>query len=214
MDLNLLLDTDSYKLSHWLQYPGDLTAMGAYLESRGGENPETLFFGLQMLLQQSLTTPITHADVEEAIAFWHSHGLPFNRQGWERVVKAAQGGQTDALKHVGHNGTPETHPVCQAIQARLGAGRRRIRPEGVPGDRPRPLQGNRRVKSPARRGSDRYIRSRGTAQAATSTATSCIGPSRSFITKTEISTAKTALVSRNAAEIAIGAWEKTHTIRK
>jgi hypothetical protein len=44
-------------------------------------------------------------------------------QGWERVVKAAQGGQTDALKHVGHNGTPETHPVCQAIQARLGAGR-------------------------------------------------------------------------------------------
>jgi hypothetical protein len=45
-------------------------------------------------------------------------------QGWERVVKAAQGGQTDALKHVGHNGTPETHPVCQAIQARLGAGRK------------------------------------------------------------------------------------------
>lgn len=44
--------------------------------------------------------------------------------GWERVVKAAQGGQADALKHVGHNGPPETHPVCQAIQARLGAGRK------------------------------------------------------------------------------------------
>jgi len=44
--------------------------------------------------------------------------------GWERVVKAAQGGQTDALKHVGHNGTPETHPVCQAVLSRLGAGRR------------------------------------------------------------------------------------------
>jgi hypothetical protein len=44
--------------------------------------------------------------------------------GWERVVKAAQGGQADALKHVGHNGTPETHPVCQAILARLGAGRK------------------------------------------------------------------------------------------
>lgn len=44
--------------------------------------------------------------------------------GWERVVKAAQGGQADALKHVGHNGTPETHPVCQAVLSRLGAGRK------------------------------------------------------------------------------------------
>jgi nicotinamide phosphoribosyltransferase len=60
--------------------------MGAYLESRGGEYPETLFFGLQMLLQQSFTTPISQADVEEAEEFWRSHGLPFNHPGWERVV--------------------------------------------------------------------------------------------------------------------------------
>ena len=44
--------------------------------------------------------------------------------GWERVVKAAQAGQTEALKNVGHNGPPETNPVCQAIRARLGAGRK------------------------------------------------------------------------------------------
>lgn len=44
--------------------------------------------------------------------------------GWERVVKAAQGGQADALKLVGHNGTPESHPVCQAVLSRLGAGRK------------------------------------------------------------------------------------------
>jgi hypothetical protein len=56
--------------------------------------------------------------------------------GWERVVKAAQGGQADALKAVGHNGSPETHPVCQTIRARLGAGRKgkelRDEFEGVP----------------------------------------------------------------------------------
>jgi nicotinamide phosphoribosyltransferase len=91
MENNLLFDTDSYKPSHWLQYPPDLTAMGAYLESRGGENPETLFFGLQMLLQQSFTTPITQADVEDAEEFWRSHGLPFNSQGWERVVQVHGG---------------------------------------------------------------------------------------------------------------------------
>ena len=44
--------------------------------------------------------------------------------GWERVVKNAQGGQADALKAVGHNGPPDSHPVCQAIRARLGAGRK------------------------------------------------------------------------------------------
>jgi nicotinamide phosphoribosyltransferase len=87
METNILFDSDSYKASHWLQYPSDLTAMGAYLESRGGENPTTLFFGLQMLLQQSFTTPITQADVDEAEEFWVAHGLPFNRQGWERVVQ-------------------------------------------------------------------------------------------------------------------------------
>jgi nicotinamide phosphoribosyltransferase len=91
METNILFDSDSYKASHWQQYPSDLTAMGAYLESRGGENPTTLFFGLQMLLQQSFTTPITQADVDEAEEFWIAHGLPFNRQGWERVVQVHGG---------------------------------------------------------------------------------------------------------------------------
>jgi hypothetical protein len=42
----------------------------------------------------------------------------------ERVVRNAQGGQTEALKAVGHNGPPETNPVCQMIRAKLGAGRK------------------------------------------------------------------------------------------
>ena len=92
MDCSLLLDTDSYKASHWLQYPGDLTAMGAYLESRGGDYDATLFFGLQMLLQTSLLHPITAADLEEAAEIWALHGLPFNRVGWERLV-AVHGGR-------------------------------------------------------------------------------------------------------------------------
>lgn len=49
---NLILDTDSYKASHFLQYPSDMQGMFSYLESRGGEYPKTLFFGLQYLLVQ------------------------------------------------------------------------------------------------------------------------------------------------------------------
>jgi nicotinamide phosphoribosyltransferase len=91
MDCNLLLDTDSYKASHWLQYPNDVTAMGAYLESRGGDLPATLFFGLQILLQQNLAQPLSQTDLEEAAELWASHGLPFNREGWQRVVSVHGG---------------------------------------------------------------------------------------------------------------------------
>ncbi|MFO0037998.1 MAG: nicotinate phosphoribosyltransferase [Synechococcaceae cyanobacterium] len=91
MDTNLLLDTDSYKLSHWLQYPPDLTGMGAYLESRGGENGATLFFGLQMILDELFCNPLTQADVDEAKEIYTLHGVPFNEAGWERVI-AVHGG--------------------------------------------------------------------------------------------------------------------------
>jgi Nicotinamide phosphoribosyltransferase, N-terminal domain len=33
MKYNLIMDTDSYKASHWLQYPPQTTAMYSYLES-------------------------------------------------------------------------------------------------------------------------------------------------------------------------------------
>ena len=52
MHYNLLLDTDSYKASHWLQYPPGTEGMYSYLESRGGRYGQTLFFGLQYLLRE------------------------------------------------------------------------------------------------------------------------------------------------------------------
>ena len=51
---NLILDSDSYKLSHWLQFPPGTTSMFSYLESRGGRYTHTAFFGLQMLIKKYL----------------------------------------------------------------------------------------------------------------------------------------------------------------
>jgi hypothetical protein len=65
-----------------------------------------------------------HAAAQAALVRLYPKFDTADDPGWERVVKAAQGGQADALKAVGHNGTPETNPVCQTIRARLGAGRR------------------------------------------------------------------------------------------
>ena len=45
---NLLLNTDSYKASHWLQYPPGTDATFFYVESRGGLYERTLFYGLQV----------------------------------------------------------------------------------------------------------------------------------------------------------------------
>lgn len=38
-DRNIILDTDSYKSSHFLQYPSGTTRLFSYLESRGGKYP-------------------------------------------------------------------------------------------------------------------------------------------------------------------------------
>jgi nicotinic acid phosphoribosyltransferase len=64
---NLLLNTDSYKASHWLQYPPGTDATFFYVESRGGLYDRTLFYGLQATLKEYLVKPITHADVDEAV---------------------------------------------------------------------------------------------------------------------------------------------------
>ncbi len=76
MNQNLLLMTDSYKASHWLQYPEGTTKIYSYIESRGGKYPKTVFFGLQYLLR-ILEKGINEKDVWEADAFFEVHGVPF-----------------------------------------------------------------------------------------------------------------------------------------
>ena len=49
---NILTLTDSYKPSHWRQYPQGTTKVYSYLESRGGKFDNTLFYGLQYFIKQ------------------------------------------------------------------------------------------------------------------------------------------------------------------
>lgn len=45
---NLVLNTDSYKFSHYLQYPPETRAISSYVEARGhSDHAEVLFFGLR-----------------------------------------------------------------------------------------------------------------------------------------------------------------------
>lgn len=84
---NIILNTDSYKPSHWLQYPPNTKRVFSYIESRGGKFTVTLFFGLQMFLKEYLSKPVTMEMIDQAEAFLKAHGEPFNRSGWEYIVK-------------------------------------------------------------------------------------------------------------------------------
>lgn len=82
MRVNQILNTDSYKPSHYLQYPPGTEKVFSYIESRGGTYDSTVFFGLQAFLKEYLSQPITLEDILEAEAFFQAHGEPFNKQGW------------------------------------------------------------------------------------------------------------------------------------
>jgi nicotinamide phosphoribosyltransferase len=88
---NLLLNTDSYKTSMFLQYPAGTTGVYSYIESRGGRYNRTVMFGLQAFIKEYLCEPITQADIDIADEILTAHGEPFNRSGWEYILRAHQG---------------------------------------------------------------------------------------------------------------------------
>ncbi len=107
---NLILLTDSYKVSHYKQYPPDTKTVYSYFESRGGQFPKTIFFGLQYYLKKYLEgSVVCSEDIDEAENVFSSHfGNPelFNRKGWERLLEKHQGNLPVKIKAV-----PEGTPV-------------------------------------------------------------------------------------------------------
>ncbi|MCR8922339.1 nicotinate phosphoribosyltransferase [Dasania sp. GY-MA-18] len=88
---NIILNADSYKASHFLQYPPNTAQVSSYIEARGGKFKDAVFFGLQMFIKEYLTKPISSADVDEAQAIFEAHGVPFNEEGWRYIVEKYNG---------------------------------------------------------------------------------------------------------------------------
>ena len=114
---NLILNTDSYKASHWLQYPPQTEATFFYVESRGGVYERTLFFGLQAILKEYLGTPVTHAMVDEARDFFAAHGEPFNEAGWRRIVDTFGGRLPLRIRAVPEGTVVPTHHALVTIES-------------------------------------------------------------------------------------------------
>jgi len=90
-DHSLLLDVDSYKGSHFLQYPPKTEYVSSYIEARGGKFDDHVFFGLQAYLKKYLARPITQDEIDYAEELWTAHGVPFNRAGWEHILREHAG---------------------------------------------------------------------------------------------------------------------------
>lgn len=117
-DYNIILDTDSYKASHWLQYPPNTTKVFSYIESRGGRHDATVtvMFGLQYYLMKYLRNPATIQDVYEAEEFFAAHGEPFNKAGWLHIVNEHNGYLPLKVRAVPKGTVVPTHNVLATVE--------------------------------------------------------------------------------------------------
>jgi nicotinamide phosphoribosyltransferase len=83
---NIILNTDSYKVSMAPQYPAGTTGVFSYIASRGGRFDFTQFIGLQIFNKEYLLNPITKEDVDIAEEILTAHGEPFDRSRWDYIV--------------------------------------------------------------------------------------------------------------------------------
>ncbi|KAK3600703.1 hypothetical protein CHS0354_011383 [Potamilus streckersoni] len=91
---NILLITDSYKVTHHFQYPENTTVVYSYFESRGGKFPSTVFFGLQYILKRWLIGPVvTKEKIQEAKELYSLHfgNDYFNEEGWNYILEHHKG---------------------------------------------------------------------------------------------------------------------------
>lgn len=118
---NILLMTDSYKVSHWKQYPAGTTRVFSFLEARkGGEFDTTTFFGLSYIIKRYLEGQVvTTQKINEAAAFFKAHfGSEelFNRQGWEYIARWHRGHLPVIIKAIPEGTTVPTGNVLLTIE--------------------------------------------------------------------------------------------------
>ncbi|CAK0862398.1 unnamed protein product [Prorocentrum cordatum] len=88
---NIIMLTDSYKVTHHVQYPRSTETIYSY-PCRGGQFPEVCFFGLQYYLKRYMVGPVVTVDaIDAAEKCFKLHfaegGRLFNRSGWEYILR-------------------------------------------------------------------------------------------------------------------------------
>ncbi len=87
MKTNNCLIADAYKYCHFNLLPDETEATHLYVEARGGEYKETVFFGLQYLLKEYLTERFDQSDILKAKGVCIGMGIPFHEEGFDHILK-------------------------------------------------------------------------------------------------------------------------------
>lgn len=117
--MNICTMSDSYKATHWRQYPKGTTTVYSYLESRGGKFNNTLFYGLQYLIKKHLLGKVvTESKIIQAKKLWDSHLGPglFNESGWRHILDKHNGHLPLKIKAVPEGTVVQTHNVLVAVE--------------------------------------------------------------------------------------------------
>lgn len=117
---NILLLSDSYKVSHYKQYPPNTTFVYSYFESRGGKFESVVFFGLQYILKRYFEGPVvTREKISQAEHFFSLHfgdNSHFNKSGWEHILEKHQGHLPVLIKAVPEGSVIPNHNVLLTIE--------------------------------------------------------------------------------------------------
>ena len=114
-------DTDSYKFTHPSQYVAGADRLMSYIESRGGEYDEVVFFGLQLILKEYFLKPMTHKNVDNIMAFQTAHFFGMKVEDLEIALRAVvddyNGFMPVTIKAVPEGMVVPTHNVLATIES-------------------------------------------------------------------------------------------------
>jgi len=116
---NILFLTDSYKITHWKQYPPGSEKVYSYFESRGGMFNWTVFFGLQYILKAYLEGEVfSQPNILFARDFYKQHfgSDLFNTDGWTRMYEKHGGRLPVSIKAVPEGSVVNTRNVLMTVE--------------------------------------------------------------------------------------------------
>ena len=121
---NCLSLTDSYKFSHWKQYPPGTEGIYSYFESRGSDPKfgfkDCVFFGLQYLLRNLEGHFVTQRRIDLTEKRCRKHfgnNNNFNREGWEYILKKYDGRLPVVIKAVPEGTVVPTHNCLMTVES-------------------------------------------------------------------------------------------------
>jgi nicotinamide phosphoribosyltransferase len=86
------------------------------MSSRGGRYKKIPAVGIQLYIKKHLLSPITARDIDEAEEALTAHGEPFNRKGWEYILKEHNGFLPISIKAVPEGTIVSPHDVIMVVE--------------------------------------------------------------------------------------------------